>query len=89
MGLLGMHRNSISMMSREGTVSRSTRASAGFPQLVTWGEPQLLTRALYTTPQFNTITMVYASQEKLHNGVDEEGLSWSDMRSDIKKVVRL
>jgi hypothetical protein len=61
----------------------------GLPELITWAEPQLLTKALYTAPQFNTVTMAYASQEKLRNGVDLEGLSWSDMRSDIKKVARM
>jgi hypothetical protein len=61
----------------------------GLPELITWAEPQLLTKALYTAPQFNTVTMCYASQEKLRNGVDLEGLSWSDMRSFIGKVARM
>lgn len=61
----------------------------GLLELITWAEPQLLTKALYTAPQFNTVTMAYASQEKLHNGVDLEGLGWSDMRSDISKVARM
>lgn len=61
----------------------------GQAELITWGAPQLLTKALYTAPQFNTITMCYASQENLRNGIDLEGLSWSDMRSDIKKVARM
>jgi hypothetical protein len=59
------------------------------PELITWAAPQTLTKALYTAPEFNTITMCYASEEKLRNGVDEEGLSWSDMRSDIKKLLRV
>lgn len=58
----------------------------GLPELITWGEPQLLTKALYTAPEFNTITMCYASQEKLRHGVDMEGLTWSDMRSAIQKI---
>jgi len=61
----------------------------GLPEVITWGGPQKLTKALYTAPQFNTVTFCYASQEKLRNGKDLEGLSWSDMRSDIKKVLRV
>jgi hypothetical protein len=61
----------------------------GLPELITWKEPQRLTKALYTAPQFNMITMCYASQEKLRNGKDMNGLSWSDMRSDIRRVARL
>lgn len=61
----------------------------GLPEVITWAEPQKLTRAIYTAPQFNTITMCYASQEKLRNGKDEEGLSWSDMRSDIRKLLKV
>jgi len=44
---------------------------------------------VYTTPEFNSITMCYASQEKLRNGVDGEGLGWSDMRSDIRKLLKI
>jgi hypothetical protein len=59
------------------------------PEFITWAQPQQLTKDLYTTPGFNTVTMAYASREKLLNGRDMQGLSWSDMRSDIKKVARL
>jgi hypothetical protein len=61
----------------------------GLPQVITWAEPQLLTQALYSAPQFNMVTMCYATQEKLSHGKDLEGLSWSDMRSDIRKVARM
>lgn len=61
----------------------------GLPEVITWGGPQKLTKELYTAPQFNTVTMCYASQEKMNNGKDEEGLGWSDMRSDIRKVSHL
>ena len=61
----------------------------GLPQSITWGAPQALTQALYTAPQFNPITLCYASQEKLRNGKDVNGLSWSDMRVDIKRVAAL
>jgi hypothetical protein len=63
--------------------------SGGMPELITWAQPQLLTKALYTAPQFNTVTMCYATQEKLANGVDLQGLSWSDMRSDIKRLAAM
>lgn len=61
----------------------------GLPNVVTWAGLQPLTKALYTAPQFNTITLCYASQEKLKNGVDLEGLSWSDMRTDAPKIAQL
>ena len=54
--------------------------------VATWGEPQELTRDLYTTPQFNTVTICYASAEKLRNGVDMEGIAWSQMRSVMQGV---
>jgi hypothetical protein len=63
--------------------------TGGLPEVITWGATQQLTKALYIAPQFNAITMCYASQEKLRNGVDMQGLSWSDMRSDIRKVAAL
>lgn len=54
--------------------------------MVTWGEGQELTRELYTAPQFNTTTICYATQEKLKNGVDLEGLPWSRMRAAMQGV---
>jgi hypothetical protein len=67
----------------------ATNRSGGLPEVISWGEPQPLTKALYTAPGFNTVTLCYASREKLRNGKDLEGLSWSDMRSDITKVSHL
>jgi hypothetical protein len=56
-------------------------------EVVTWGERQMLT---VDGLQACTVTVLcYASPEKLHNGRDLEGLSWSDMRSDIRKIGRL
>lgn len=56
-------------------------------EIITWGEPQAVT-ASGLTAMTNTV-LCYASQEKLRNGVDLEGLSWSDMRADISKVARM
>lgn len=36
-----------------------------------------------------TTVLVYCSAEKLRDGKDMEGLSWSDMRSDARKVTKL
>lgn len=60
--------------------------SSGNIQLVTWGQPQLMTPAAYQTPGVVQKVLCYASQEKLRNGVDLEGLSWSDIRADMPKV---
>ena len=57
--------------------------------VITWGQPQRLTRALYTADQFNTTVFAYASPEKLRNGKDLNGLSWSDMRADINALATL
>jgi hypothetical protein len=67
----------------------ATDRKDGLPEVVSWGAPQKITKALYTAPQFNTITMAYASPEKLSLGVDLEGLGWSDMRSTMRKISRL
>ena len=61
----------------------------GLPNVITWGGLQPLTRDLYTAPQFSTVTLAYASQEKLRNGTDLEGLSWSDMRADLPKLLQV
>lgn len=56
-------------------------------EAITWAGTQLITpdglQAITNT------VLVYASQEKLHNGKDMEGLSWSDMRADIRKLNRV
>jgi hypothetical protein len=55
-------------------------------EAITWAEPQAITPDGLQA-MTNTV-LVYASQEKLSNGKDLEGLSWSDMRSDAKKLNR-
>lgn len=57
------------------------------PQVITWGEPQDI-----TVPGLQAITntvLVYATPEKLNNGKDLEGLSYSDMRADIRQLNRV
>jgi hypothetical protein len=65
--------------------ARETSGGTMFGEIVTWGEPQSITESGLQICT-NTV-MVYATQEKLHNGKDMEGLGWSDLRSDIRKVV--
>lgn len=58
-----------------------------YPEAISWGEPQL-----FTVSGLQVITntvLVYASPEKLANGKDLEGLSWSDMRADIRQLNRV
>jgi hypothetical protein len=52
--------------------------------VITWGAKQPVTPSGLQV-MTNTV-LVYATKEKLNNGKDLEGLSWSDMRSDIRKV---
>lgn len=55
--------------------------------VVTWGGTIQMTQAGYE--QFSDETVAYASQEKLDNGVDLEGFSWSQLRSDLPKLDRI
>jgi hypothetical protein len=70
-------------MAREvDTLHGTTRFEA---DTVSWGEVQPIT--VSGLQVVTTTVMCYATQEKLNNGKDLNGLSWSDMRSDINKVV--
>jgi hypothetical protein len=53
--------------------------------VLTWGEKQQIDNSGLQAVT-NTV-LVYATKEKLINGKDMEGLGWSDMRSDIRKIV--
>lgn len=55
--------------------------------LVTWGAPQLMTPDGYQAAAHTVLC--YATEEKLRNGKDLEGLSWSDIRADMAKVAAL
>jgi hypothetical protein len=55
-----------------------------YADVITWGEKQKITVA--GLQACTDIVMCYATKEKLRNGRDMQGLSWSDMRSDIRKV---
>lgn len=55
--------------------------------LVTWGQPHQMTPAGYQAAA--KTVLCYATEEKLKNGVDLEGLSWSDIRADMPKVAAL
>lgn len=55
--------------------------------IVTWGGTIQMTRAGYE--QFSDETVAYASQEKLTNGVDLEGLSWTQLRAELPKLDRI
>lgn len=56
-------------------------------EIVTWGGIQQITPAGLQV--CTNRVMCYASMEKLNNGVDMNGLSWSDMRADIQRVVNM
>jgi hypothetical protein len=55
--------------------------------VISWGEKQSITVAGLQVIT-NTV-LVYATPEKLASGKDLEGLGWSDMRADIKKLSRI
>ncbi len=55
--------------------------------VVTWGQHHPIT---VSGLQASAMTvLVYVTQEKLHNGVDMEGLGWADLQSDAKKIQAL
>jgi hypothetical protein len=55
--------------------------------VISWAEKQPIT--VPGLQVCTTTVMCYATQEKLRNGVDLNGLSWSDMRSDIQKIAAM
>lgn len=59
----------------------------GLYEIITWGKSQALTAA--GDEQFNDETLAYASQEKLLNGKDLDGLNWSQMAADLTAVTQL
>jgi hypothetical protein len=77
----------VPLMAREVETLHGPSATVYQGDVVSWGEKQPITASgLQVT---TTTVMCYASKEKLNNGKDIDGLSWSDMRSDIKRVAAL
>lgn len=81
--ILGGH--FVPAMAREGTGLGGVQAFDA--DVVTWGEKQPIT--VDGLQAITNTVLVYASPEKLANGKDLEGLSWSDMRADIRKLNRV
>jgi hypothetical protein len=68
-------------------VAREDESGVLYPEVITWGDKQLITTA--GLQAITNTVLVYASQEKLSHGKDLEGLSWSDMRADIRTLERV
>lgn len=77
----------VPLMAREVETLHGPSSTVYDADVVTWGEKQAI-----TTPGLKictTTVLAYASQEKLRNGKDVDGLSWSDMRADIKRIAAM
>lgn len=55
--------------------------------VITWGAKHPITVSGLQAAAMTVL--VYASEEKLHKGVDLEGLDWADLQADAKKVQAL
>jgi hypothetical protein len=77
----------VPLMAREVDTLHGPSSTVYNADIVTWGAKQAVT--IPGLKVCTTTVLAYASQEKLNNGKDIDGLSWSDMRSDIKRIAKM